>query len=82
MFYYLFDLFVDSFNFLNIFQYITLRSALAGIASFFIIIVLTPKFIDFLNEKNYGENISSYLEGHKKKKGTPNMGGIAIGVSI
>lgn len=82
MFYYLFDLFVNSFNFLNIFQYITLRSALAGIASFFIIIILTPKFIDFLNEKNYGENISSYLKGHKKKKGTPNMGGIAIGISI
>jgi len=82
MFYYLFDLFVNSLNFLNIFQYITLRSALAGITSFFTIIVLIPKFIDFLNEKNYGENISSYLEGHKKKRGTPNMGGIAIGSSI
>jgi phospho-N-acetylmuramoyl-pentapeptide-transferase len=82
MFYYLFDLFVGSLSFLNIFQYITFRSSLAGITSFFIIIFFTPKFIELMNNKNFKENISSYLKSHKKKKGTPNMGGIAIGGSI
>jgi phospho-N-acetylmuramoyl-pentapeptide-transferase len=82
MFYYLFDLFVGSLSFLNIFQYITFRSSLAGITSFFIIIFFTPKFIELMNNKNFKENISSYLKSHEKKKGTPNMGGIAIGGSI
>ena len=82
MFYYLFDLFVNSFGFLNIFQYITFRSSLAGITSFFLIIFLTPKFIQLMNKNDFKENISSYLDKHKKKKGTPNMGGLAIGASI
>ena len=82
MFYYLFDLFVGSLSFLNIFQYITFRSSLAGITSFFIIIFFTPKFIELMNNANFKENINSYLKSHEKKKGTPNMGGIAIGGSI
>ncbi|RZP15222.1 MAG: phospho-N-acetylmuramoyl-pentapeptide-transferase [Candidatus Dadabacteria bacterium] len=82
MFYYFYDLFVNSLGFLNILQYITLRSALAGISSFFIIIFFTPKFINYMNKKNFSENISSYLTQHEGKKGTPNMGGIVIGFSI
>ena len=82
MFYYLFDLFISSFGFLNIFQYITFRSSLAGITSFFVIIFLTPKFITLMNRNNFTENINSYLNTHKDKKGTPNMGGVAIGTSI
>lgn len=82
MFYYFYDLFVESLAFLNIFQYITLRSAFAGITSFFIIILFTPKFINFMNQRNFVENISSYLTQHHTKKGTPNMGGVVIGLSI
>lgn len=82
MFYYLFNLFIDSLNFINIFQYITFRTAMAGITSFFIIIFLTPRFIQLMNKNNFKENISSYLNKHENKKGTPNMGGVAIGLSI
>ncbi len=83
MLYYLFLNFVDSYSFLNIFQYITVRSFLAGTISFLIVIFLTPKFIEIFSKNKITENINIYLESsHKDKKGTPNMGGILIGTSV
>ena len=83
MLYHLFQNFVDSYSFLNIFQYITVRSFLAGVISFLMVIFLTPKFIEIFSRENITENINIYLESsHKNKRGTPNMGGILIGVSV
>jgi len=83
MLYYLFQNFLDSYSFLNIFQYITVRSFLAATISFLMVICLTPKFIGVFSRKDITENISTYLESsHKNKRGTPNMGGILIGVSV
>ena len=83
MFHYLYLNFLDSIPLLNLFQYITLRSILAGILSFLFVVLFGKKFINFLTKKNSVENINKYLnDNHKKKTGTPNMGGFLIGVSI
>ena len=82
MFYSFFAFFTDQNAFFNIFQYITFRALLAGILSFFIVIFVTPRFIRLTEKNNFKENISNYLEAHKIKKGTPNMGGIVIALSI
>ena len=83
MFHYLYLNFIDSIPLLNLFQYITFRSILAGIISFLFVVLLGKKFINFLINKKSGETINKYLdENHKKKTGTPKMGGLLIGVSI
>ena len=55
----------------------------AGTASLLICIFLGPKFIDFLREREFGQNIRPEgPEGHHEKAGTPTMGGIVIFVAI
>ncbi len=63
----------------NLFGYITVRGALAGIVSFFIVLIFSKKFISYLKNKKMVERISEDLpERHKGKEGTPTMGGIII----
>ncbi len=56
---------------------------IAGTASLLICIFLSPKFISFLREREFGQNIRPEgPEGHHEKAGTPTMGGIIILVAI
>ena len=56
---------------------------IAGTASLLICIFLSPKFISFLHEREFGQNIRPEgPEGHHEKAGTPTMGGIIIIVAI
>ena len=64
---------------LNIFQYITFRSASAAILALFISFLYGPWIIHKLRYHQIGEEIrSSGPESHLVKKGTPTMGGIII----
>ena len=64
---------------LNIFQYITFRSASAAIVALFISFLIGPWIIHKLRFHQIGEEIrSSGPESHLVKKGTPTMGGIII----
>ena len=64
---------------LNIFQYITFRSASAAILALFISFLIGPWIIHKLRFHQIGEEIrSSGPESHLVKKGTPTMGGIII----
>ena len=59
------------------------RVLIAGTASLLICIFLSPKFIAFLREREFGQNIREEgPEGHHEKAGTPTMGGIIIFVAI
>ncbi len=63
----------------NLFGYITFRAAYAGITSFLIVLFFGGKFIHFLKRKKIGERISEDVpEKHRKKEGTPTMGGVII----
>jgi phospho-N-acetylmuramoyl-pentapeptide-transferase len=55
------------------------RVLIAGTASMLICLFLSPKFIEFLRRRAFGQNIREEgPEGHQVKAGTPTMGGIII----
>jgi phospho-N-acetylmuramoyl-pentapeptide-transferase len=59
------------------------RVLIAGTASLLICIFLSPKFISFLREREFGQRIREEgPEGHHEKAGTPTMGGVIIFVAI
>jgi phospho-N-acetylmuramoyl-pentapeptide-transferase len=56
---------------------------IAGSAALLICIFLSPKFIHFLREREFGQFIREEgPEGHHAKAGTPTMGGIIIFLAI
>ncbi len=56
---------------------------IAGTASLLICIFLSPKFIQWLREREFGQSIREEgPEGHHAKAGTPTMGGIIIFTAI
>jgi len=66
-------------SFFNVFRYITVRTALAGITALLISFIVGPWLIKKLKKYQIGEEIRA--EGprsHLEKKGTPSMGGILI----
>ena len=55
------------------------RVLIAGTAALLLCLFLSPKFIEFLRRRAFGQNIREEgPEGHKTKAGTPTMGGIII----
>ena len=56
---------------------------IAGMASLLICIFLGPKFIEFLREKEFGQQIREEgPEGHHAKAGTPTMGGLVLLLAV
>jgi phospho-N-acetylmuramoyl-pentapeptide-transferase len=56
---------------------------IAGTTSLLMCIFLSPKFIEFLRNRAFGQNIREEgPEGHRSKAGTPTMGGIIILISV
>jgi phospho-N-acetylmuramoyl-pentapeptide-transferase len=85
MFYYLFEYINKTFNppGFDIFKYLSFRSALAAITSLFLSLFVGPKVIAMLKKSQVDQPIRE--EGpqtHKKKAGTPTMGGIILILSI
>ncbi|MBC8215068.1 MAG: phospho-N-acetylmuramoyl-pentapeptide-transferase [Candidatus Marinimicrobia bacterium] len=69
----------EYWSILNIFQYITFRSAMAAISALGISFLIGPWVIHKLQTHQIGEQIrSDGPETHLKKKGTPTMGGVLI----
>jgi phospho-N-acetylmuramoyl-pentapeptide-transferase len=68
---------------LNIFTYISFRSASAAIFALLISFVVGPYIIRLLRKKQIGEEIrDDGPQTHLKKAGTPTMGGIIILISL
>src|SRR5438477_6317693 len=68
---------------LNVFQYITFRTAYASITALLISLFLGPWLIERLREFQIGQHIREEgPKSHQKKAGTPTMGGLLIVVSI
>jgi len=77
MLYYL-SLLKDSFSPLNLFQYITFRSAGAFLTGLFIALVLGPGLIRWLRVKKAQGLRQDTPSTHQIKSGTPAMGGLLI----
>jgi len=65
--------------FFNVFRYITVRTALAGITALFLSFLFGPIVIRLLKKNQIGQEIRPEgPQSHYAKKGTPSMGGILI----
>lgn len=68
---------------LNVFRYVTFRTAFASLTALFLCILIGPWMIRKLREFQIGQHIrEDGPKGHQKKAGTPTMGGVLIIVSI
>ena len=83
MFYHLLYPLRESLSGLNLFGYITFRSASAAILALLISFFIGPAIIRLLSRKQLGEEIrKDGPQSHLKKAGTPTMGGIIILIAI
>jgi phospho-N-acetylmuramoyl-pentapeptide-transferase len=82
LYYLLYQVLQRYFSPLNVFRYITVRTAYASLTAMFLALVFGPWLIRKLRELQIGQFIRE--EGpqeHKKKAGTPTMGGVLIVLS-
>src|ERR1051326_6626839 len=64
---------------LNVFRYITVRTALASITALFFGLILGPWMVRRLRQLQIGQFIREEgPQSHKSKAGTPTMGGLLI----
>ncbi|MGM0508609.1 MAG: phospho-N-acetylmuramoyl-pentapeptide-transferase [Fusobacteriota bacterium] len=83
MLYYLQQLLIDNISFMRVFRYISIRTLLSFLISFFVVWILGKPFIKYLRSKKIGEGIRKLgPDTHAVKEGTPTMGGVLIVVSI
>ncbi len=79
MFYGLLVSLKSSFPAFNVFRYITVRTALAGLTALLLSLLLGPVLIRLLRRHQIGQEIRAEgPQSHQAKKGTPSMGGILI----
>lgn len=79
MLYLLLTPFRDVWGALNVFQYITFRAAGAAITALLLGLLLGRVVIPWLREAQFGQTIrEDGPQTHKKKAGTPTMGGLII----
>lgn len=81
MFYNFIYPYADAWSFLNVFQYLTVRSGAALATSFFLSVFLFPWFIEKLKTVQVGRKTvrDDHPEGTtSSKQGTPSMGGMMI----
>lgn len=68
---------------LNVFQYVTFRTAYATITALLISLLFGGKFIEALRKWNIGQQIREEgPQAHMAKRGTPTMGGVLIVGSV
>jgi phospho-N-acetylmuramoyl-pentapeptide-transferase len=68
---------------LNVFQYVTFRTAYATITALLLSLLFGGKFIRALRRWNVGQQIREEgPQGHQAKRGTPTMGGVLIVGSV
>lgn len=68
---------------LRVFQYLTVRIALASLTAMFLCMVLGPFLIRKLRQLQIGQYIREEgPKSHQKKAGTPTMGGVLVVISI
>tara|TARA_B100001093_G_scaffold326088_1_gene311087 strand:+ start:260 stop:1345 length:1086 start_codon:yes stop_codon:yes gene_type:complete len=76
--------FVETFSFLNVFKYLTVRTGLSMFTSMFIVFLIGSPFIRFFSSKQILDPIreDGPSEHVIKKIGTPTMGGVLILIGL
>lgn len=79
MFYHIFYPLSSEYSVLNVFRYITFRSAYAGVTALALCLLMAPIMIRLLQKLQIGEKIrEDGPQHHLAKSGTPTMGGLLI----
>jgi phospho-N-acetylmuramoyl-pentapeptide-transferase len=78
----LFEWLQPYFGPLNIFRYITVRTALASLTAMGLMLILGPGLIRWLKQLQIGQYVREEVPAHHPKAGTPTMGGILIIITI
>jgi len=82
LYYLLYEVLQKYFSALNVFRYITVRTVYASLTAMFLAFVFGPWLIKRLRELQIGQYIREEgPQDHKKKAGTPTMGGVLIVLS-
>jgi phospho-N-acetylmuramoyl-pentapeptide-transferase len=82
LYYLLYHVLQKYFSPLNVFRYITVRTVYASLTAMFLALVFGPWLIRRLRELQIGQYIREEgPQAHKKKAGTPTMGGVLIVLS-
>ena len=82
LYYLLYHVLQKYFSPLNVFRYITIRTVYASLTAMFLALVFGPWLIRRLRELQIGQYIREEgPQDHKKKAGTPTMGGVLIVLS-
>src|SRR5262244_526994 len=82
LYYVLYHVLQKYFSPLNVFRYITVRTVYASLTAMFLALVFGPWLIRRLRELQIGQFIREEgPQDHKKKAGTPTMGGVLIVLS-
>jgi phospho-N-acetylmuramoyl-pentapeptide-transferase len=82
LYYLLYEVLQKYFSPLNVFRYITVRTVYASLTAMFLAFVFGPWLIKRLRELQIGQYIREEgPQDHKKKAGTPTMGGVLIVLS-
>src|ERR687883_1794396 len=64
---------------LNVFQYVTFRTAYVAVTALLISLVFGGRVIEYLRRLNVGQEIREEgPQAHQTKRGTPTMGGVLI----
>jgi len=83
LYYLLYQVLQPTFSPLNVFRYITVRTAVASLTALFLCLVLGPWMTRKLRALQIGQYIREEgPERHQSKAGTPTMGGILIVIAI
>src|SRR5512142_541118 len=83
MFLELFKSLVKYFSPLNVFKYLTFRSAYAAVTALLIAFLFGPRIIEALRRLKFGQSVrTDGPESHLSKSGTPTMGGILIVLAV
>ncbi len=83
LYYLLYHVLQPYFSPLNVFRYITVRTAVASLTALFLCLVLGPWMTRKLRAMQIGQYIREEgPESHQSKAGTPTMGGILIVIAI
>lgn len=83
LYYLLYHVLQPYFSPLNVFRYITVRTAVASLTALFLCLVVGPWMARKLRAMQIGQHIrEDGPESHQSKAGTPTMGGILIVLAI
>jgi phospho-N-acetylmuramoyl-pentapeptide-transferase len=79
----LFEQLYPYFSPFRVFRYVTFRTAFASLTALFLCLAIGPWLIAWLRRFQIGQHIREEgPESHRKKAGTPTMGGVLIVVSV